>query len=439
VTGSPEDRTLDPELRSWVPVPDGSDFPIQNLPYGVFHRPGLSPRAGVAIGDWVLDLQILMEAGFFARLAVALPEGVFVGSLNRFASLGPAAWRAVRERLSEGLRDDDGAASLDLRVLQDRALAPLGDVELLLPVQVGDYVDFYSSIEHASNLGRMFRPDTEPLLPNWRHMPVGYHGRSGTVVVSGTPIHRPSGQTMPEGTDAPVWGPTRMLDVELEVGFVTGAGNRLGTRVPVEDARDHIFGVVLVNDWSARDIQRWEYQPLGPFLGKSFATSISPWVVTLDALEGHRVPGPTQDPPPLGYLSTPEDWAFDIELSIEIQSAPMETAGIAPAVISRTNYRHVYWSMAQQLAHVTSNGASVREGDLYASGTISGSAPDSYGSLIELTWNGKRPIALPDGAERTFLVDGDTVIMRGWCGNGVTGPRIGFGECRGTIMSPGGP
>jgi fumarylacetoacetase len=391
----------------------------------------------VAIGDRVVDLQALMEAGFFARLAVALPADVFVGSLNRFASLGRAAWRAVRERLSEGLRDGDGAASLDLHVLQDRALVPLKDVELLLPVQVGDYVDFYSSIEHASNMGRMFRPDTEPLLPNWRHMPVGYHGRSGTVVVSGTPFIRPSGQTMPNGTDTPVWGPTRMLDVELEVGFITGAGKPLGTRIPVEDARDHIFGVVLVNDWSARDIQRWEYQPLGPFLGKSFATSISPWVVTLDALERYRVPGPIQDPPPLGYLSSPEDWAFDIELSIEIQSAAMERAGIAPAVISRTNFRHVYWSMAQQLAHVTSNGASVRAGDLFASGTISGSAPDSYGSLIELTWNGKTPIALPDGTERAFLENGDTVIMRGWCGDGVTGPRIGFGECRGTVLASG--
>jgi fumarylacetoacetase len=309
----------------------------------------------------------------------------------------------------------------------------MADVEPMLPVQVGDYVDFYSSIDHATNMGRMLRPGTEPLLPNWRHIPVAYHGRAGSIVVSGTPVVRPRGQTKPPGAESASWGPTGMLDVELEVGFAIGPGNPLGSRIPPGRAGEHIFGLVLVNDWSARDIQAFEYQPLGPFLGKSFATTVSPWIVPLDALEPFRVPGPVQDPPPLGYLSTPEDWGFDVELAVDLQTRSMAERDLQPRTITRSNLRSLYWSMAQQLAHATSNGAVARPGDLFASGTISGPTPDSFGSLIELTWRGTKPLSLPDGSTRSFLEDGDTVILRGRC----TAPgavSIGFGECRGTIL-----
>jgi len=297
-------------------------------------------------------------------------------------------------------------------------LVPLAELETRLPLATGDYVDFYSSLEHATNLGRLFRPDAEPLLPNWRHLPVGYHGRASSIVVSGTPICRPRGQLPTDGV--PAFGPSRRLDIELELGFVTGLGNELGHPIPTSAAAEHVFGFVLVNDWSARDIQRWEYQPLGPFLGKSFATSISPWVVPLDALEPFRVPAPPQDPEPLEYLRTEGDWGLDIELEIELNGS----------VISRTNARGLYWTVPQQLAHVTVNGANVRPGDLYASGTISGPEPGSRGSLIELTWGGRDPIRLPDGSERTFLQDGDTVVLRGWCGD----RQVSLGEVVGTIV-----
>jgi fumarylacetoacetase len=433
VSGHRNDPTLDPTLRSWVPVPEGSDFPIQNLPFGVFRCPGLRPRVGVAIGDHVLDLEAVMASGLFADLEVALPAGVFGSdSLNGLLALGRPAWRSVRRRVSELLRAGSSEI-LERTGPEGRVLARQAEVELLLPARIGDYVDFYSSIEHATNMGRLFRPDTEPLLPNWRRMPVGYHGRAGSIAVTGTPVVRPRGQWKEGGGGEPSWAPTRMLDVELEVGFITGPGSRQGGRISIDRAEQHIFGLVLVNDWSARDIQAFEYQPLGPFLGKSFATSISPWVVTLDALEPYRLPGPPQDPPAMGYLSTPEDWAFDIELAIELQSGAMANAGLSPMPISRANFRGLYWSIAQQLAHASSNGAVVRPGDLFASGTISGPAPGSFGSLIELTWRGANPISLPDGAMRTFLEDGDTVVLRGRC----TGPGrapIGFGECRGTVV-----
>jgi fumarylacetoacetase len=296
---------------------------------------------------------------------------------------------------------------------------PLAEVEQRLPLAVGDYVDFYSSLEHATNLGRMFRPDAEPLLPNWRHLPVGYHGRASSVVVSGTPVRRPRGQLPPaEPGGAPSFGPTQRLDIELELGFVTGPGNALGTSIPTSAAAQHVFGFVLVNDWSARDIQRWEYVPLGPFLGKSFATSISPWVVPLAALEPFRVPAPAQDPEPLEYLRTEGDWGLDIELEVELGGT----------VISRTNARGLYWTFPQQLAHATVNGTNTRPGDLYASGTISGAEPDSRGSLIELTWGGRDPVRLADGSERTFLEDGDTVTLRGRAGD-----TVSFGEVTGTI------
>jgi len=427
--------TTDPALRSWVPVPDESDFPIQNLPLGIVSRGSESPRVAVAIGDHVLDLAVVADAGFFDGV---LPEAraIFArGSLNAFLARGRPTWTAVRNRLS-ALLSEESRALRDMPALVDRALYRRDDARLHVPVEVGDYVDFYSSIEHATNLGKLFRPDGEPLLPNYRYIPIGYHGRSATIVVSGTPIMRPRGQRRPHPDQPPVFAPTAALDIELEMGFVTGPGNALSSPIPIAQAREHIYGLVLVNDWSARDIQAWEYQPLGPFLGKSFATSISPWVVSLDALDPYRVHGPAQDPPPLPYLSTAEPWNYDIALEVQLQSEEMERRGMAPVTISRPNFRRMYWNMAQQLAHATANGAVVRAGDLFASGTISDAAPN-YGSLIELTWRGAQPIALPDGSRRSFLEDGDTVRLMGHAGGASGKPRIGFGEVRGRIVAAG--
>lgn len=424
------DRTVDPGLRSWVPVPEGSDFPVQNLPYGIFSRGGDEPpRVGVAIGDSVLDLGQLALGGLLDDIPGASPGTFLADSLNPFLALGGRAWRAARERVSGLLAHGD--RRIRDADLADGALVPVADVELRLPFTPGDYVDFYSSIEHATNLGRMFRPEGDPLLPNWRHLPVGYHGRSGTIVVSGTPVRRPIGQTAPEADNAgPGWAASRRLDFELEVGFVTGPGNRLGEPIPIDRVGDHVFGLVLVNDWSARDLQRWEYQPLGPFLGKSFATSVSPWVVTMDALAPWRVPPPSQEPEPLPYLRTRERWGLDVEL--EVALAP---DGAEPASISRTNLRGLYWTIAQQLAHATSNGAAARPGDLFASGTISGDEAGSQGSLIELTEGGRRPLELPGGVARTFLEDGDTIVLRGWA-EADDRPRIGFGEVVGRVLAP---
>jgi fumarylacetoacetase len=388
-------------------------FGLENLPFGVVARPGEPDQPAVRFGDDALLLAPLDAAGLLGDL----PPGVLSGPvLNPFLALGRPAWSQVRARVTELLGTGDERA----------VLVPLDELEVRLPLAIGDYVDFYSSIEHATNLGRMFRPEAEPLLPNWRHLPVGYHGRAGSVVVSGTPVRRPSGQLPPpEPGAAPRFGPSERLDIELELGFVTGPGNALGTPIAAGEARDRIFGFVLVNDWSARDIQRWEYQPLGPFLGKSFATSISPWIVPLEALEPYRVPAPPQDPEPLPYLHVDGDWALDLALEVALvpEGSSEET------VVSRTNARGLYWSAPQQLAHATVNGANVRPGDLYASGTISGSEPGSYGSLIELTWGGRDPIALPDG-ERTFLRDGDTVILRGATPDG----QVSLGEVAGRIL-----
>src|SRR5215210_753592 len=390
-------------------------FGLDNLPFGAVARPGEPARPAVRLGERALPLQPLGDAGLLGDL----PPDTFAGpTLNPFLALGRPAWSDVRERLAALLGDGDG----DERA--DAALVPLDDVEVRLPLAIGDYVDFYSSIEHASNLGRLFRPDAEPLLPNWRHLPVGYHGRAGSVVVSGTPVRRPNGQRPPaEPGAAPRFGPSERLDIELELGFVTGPGNPLGESIGTAEAREHIFGFVLVNDWSARDVQRWEYVPLGPFLGKSFATSVSPWIVPLEALESHHVPAREQDPEPLPYLRTDEDWALDVELEIAI--AP---EGGEETVVSRTNARGLYWTAPQQLAHATVNGTNVRPGDLYASGTISGSEPGSYGSLIELTWGGRDPLELAGGVTRTFLADGDTVILRGAAGG------VSLGEVRGAIL-----
>jgi fumarylacetoacetase len=361
--------------------------------FGVFSEGDGPPRVGFRVGDGVLDLA-----------AAGLGRVFTVPSLNPFLALGPAAWEDVLGRIDELVR---GGA----------AFVPLSRTTPRLPFEVADFVDFYSSLEHATNLGRLFRPDGDPLLPNWRHLPVAYHGRAGTVVVSGTPVPRPCGQVR-DPYEQPHHGPTRQLDIELEVGFVVGVPSRLGEPVPATAFRDHVFGVVLVNDWSARDIQAWEYQPLGPFLGKSFATSISAWVTPLALLEGSFVPGPEQDPEPLPYLRVPGDWALDVELEVEL----------AGTVVSRTTSRGLYWTMPQQLAHATVNGASLRTGDLFASGTISGRQPKSQGSLIELTWNGTRPLRLGDGSARTFLEDADEVVLRGRAGD------VELGEVRGTIL-----
>jgi fumarylacetoacetase len=402
-------------MESWVDGADGSGFGLENLPFGAVALGDGPARPAVRIGEHALILEPLAEAGLLGDL----PAGVLAGPvLNPFLALGRPAWRATRARLTELLR-----AGSPEREAAAAALVPLAQVETRLPLAIGDYVDFYSSIEHASNVGRIFRPDAEPLLPNWRHLPVGYHGRASSVVVSGTPVRRPRGQLPPaEAGGAPRFGPTERLDIELELGFVTGPGNALGASIATSAAREHIFGFVLVNDWSARDIQRWEYVPLGPFLGKSFATSISPWIVPLEALEPRRVPAREQDPAPLPYLRTDEDWALDAELEVVLVPE-----GGEETVVARTNARGLYWTAPQQLAHATVNGTNVRPGDLYASGTISGPEPGSFGSLLELTWGGRDPLELAGGEQRAFLADGDTVILRGTAG------AISLGEVRGRI------
>ncbi len=403
-------------MGSWVEGADGSGFGLENLPFGAVARGDGPARPAVRVGEHALILQPLAEAGLLGDL----PADVFAGPvLNPFLALGRPSWSATRARLTELLREDAPE-----REAAAAALVPLSEVEARLPIAIGDYVDFYSSLEHASNVGRIFRPDAEPLLPNWRHLPVGYHGRASSVVVSGTGVRRPHGQLpSPEAGGTPRFGPTERLDIELELGFVTGPGNALGTSIATSAIREHVFGFVLVNDWSARDIQRWEYVPLGPFLGKSFATSVSPWIVPLEALEPHRVAPPRQDPEPLPYLRTDEDWALDIELEIALSAD-----GGEETVVSRTNAAGLYWTAPQQLAHATVNGTNTRPGDLYASGTISGPEPETRGSLLELTWGGRDPLELAGGAQRRFLEDGDTVVLRGTAG------PVSLGEVRGTIL-----
>jgi len=422
------DATHDPQRRSWVPVPPGSDFPIQNLPYGIFRCGGSPPRVGVAIGGYVLDLAALDAAGMFRGTPLDGQRLFERATLNPLLALGGAAWSAARRRIADLL--DAGNPELQGNErLRDAALVPQGSATLLLPVEVGDYTDFYSSREHATNVGVMFRGRENALMPNWLHLPVGYHGRASSIVVSGTQVRRPRGQTMPDGASAPLFGPTRQLDFELEVGFFTGPGNALGEPIPLERANAAIFGFVLVNDWSARDIQKWEYQPLGPFLAKNFATSISPWVVTLDALLPFRVPGPPQDDPlPLPYLRESEPWSFDIALDVWLKSARMAER----ARIARSNHRHLYWNVRQQVAHHTVTGCNLRPGDLIASGTISGPDKESRGSLLELTWRGTEPLALPSGETRTFLEDGDELAITGFAER--DGVRIGFGEVSGTVL-----
>lgn len=411
--------------RAFLEIPADSHFPIQNLPYGIFSpSAGGAPRVGVAIGAWVLDLSVLAEAGLLGEGATAR---FAQPTLNAFMAQGRAVWRTVRATL-QALLDAETATLRDDEALRARALHPLDAVTMHLPAAIGDYTDFYSSREHATNVGIMFRGKENALMPNWLHLPVGYHGRASSVVLSGTDVRRPLGQSNPDDGPTPTFGPSRLLDFELEMGFFVGPGNALGEPVPVGQAPEHIFGLVLVNDWSARDIQKWEYQPLGPFLAKNFATSISPWVVTLEALEPFRCAGPEQEPTPLPYLRDEGAGAYDIHLEVHLQSPAMAE----PLPICRSNFRYLYWRMSQQLAHHTITGCNLRPGDLLASGTISGPTPDSFGSLLELTWRGTQPIALPTGEERRFLQDGDRLTMTGWCQG--EGYRVGFGEVTGRVL-----
>lgn len=404
---------------SLVEIHPDSNFPIQNLPYGIFSTAeNPSPRAGARLGDFVIDLAMLDEENAFGK-----HFGFFAdASLNRFMAAGRGVWREIRQRLIR-LAGEEQAS------LKKEALRPIHDAQMHLPVHIGDYTDFYASREHAMNVGVMFRGRENALMPNWLHLPVGYHGRASSVVLSGTDIVRPRGQVKPKDAP-PEFIASRQLDFELEMGFFVGTGNDLGKPIAVEDARDHIFGMVLLNDWSARDIQAWEYQPLGPFLAKNFATSISPWVVTMDALEPFRVAGPGQDPAPLPYLGSDSANGLDITLEVTLQSARMD----APQIISRSNMKYLYWGLEQMLAHHTVTGCNMRPGDLCGTGTISGPTEDSYGSLLELTWRGEKPIALPGGESRTFLQDGDTITMKGYCQG--DGYRIGFGEVMGKILPP---
>ncbi len=411
---------LDPNLLSFVDVPTGSDFPIHNLPYGIF-RPsaGARPRIGVAIGDAVLDLSVLAERGLLSGRALDDGDAFRQPTLNAFMALGRPAWREARARLTQFLSIGNSTIR-DNGSLRQAAFHPMASVEMLLPATIGDYTDFYSSREHATNVGTMFRGPDNALQENWLHLPVGYHGRSSSVVVSGTDVQRPKGQTKADDEETPNYGPSRLMDFELEMGFFVGPGNALGERIPIAEAAEHIFGMVLVNDWSARDIQKWEYVPLGPFLGKNFGTSISPWVVTMEALEPFRCAGPAQDDPePLDYLKTHGDCAYDIPLQVLLQTERMD----APETIATSNFKYMYWSICQQLAHHTVNGCNAQPGDLLGSGTISGPDKHERGSMLELSWRGAETVELANGEERKFLADGDTVIMRGHCE--ADGIRIG--------------
>ena len=415
----------DPSLRSFIEVAPDSDFPIQNLPFGVFSTEATpQKRVGIAIGDFVLDGAELERRGLVAPAG----RGARVfdrASINAYMALGPKVWSETRTKISELLRHDNQTLRDD-KALREAALVPRDKAALHLPIEVMGFTDFYSSREHASNVGKMFRPHGEPLMPNWLHMPIGYNGRASTVVVSGTPVRRPNGQMKPPQANAPSQGASRRLDFELEIGVVVGQSNPMGVPISMAQAEEMIFGFTLLNDWSARDIQPWEQPPLGPFQAKAFATSISPWVVTREALAPFLVEGPAQDPAPLPYLARRGPQNYDVALEVGLCSGPAET------IISRTNFRYMYWSSAQQLAHHAFCGCAMRAGDFLGSGTISGPEKHERGSLLELSWNGTDPLPLQDGSRRTFLEDGDTLILRGHAEG--KGYRIGFGECSGTIL-----
>jgi fumarylacetoacetase len=416
----------DPKLRSFIDVAPTSDFPIQNLPYGVFSsKDGLAPRVGVAIGDHVLDLWELEQD---SRLDVG-PLGVFSQpSLNAFMALGPKVWSATRARISELLRSDHPELR-DNRELRARALVPMADVRLHMPFAVSGYTDFYSSKEHATNVGVMFRGKDNALQPNWLHMPIGYNGRASTVVVSGTKVRRPRGQLKPPTAEVPSFGACKRLDFELEMGVVVGQASAMGEMLTEKQAEEMIFGFVILNDWSARDIQQWEYVPLGPFQAKAFATSISPWVVTREALEPFRMQGPAQQPEPLAYLRQTQPNNYDMQLDVALRAGAMNQA----KTICSTNFKYMYWSSVQQLVHHASSGCAMNVGDLLGSGTISGPEKQQRGSLLEISWNGTEPVELASGVTRSFLEDGDSLVMRGWCQG--DGYRVGFGEVEGTIVA----
>ncbi|MFH6604163.1 fumarylacetoacetase [Maribacter algicola] len=412
-------KANNPNKKTWLTVPDNSDFPIQNIPFGVFLTRNDIITIGTRIGDTAIDLGALHQLGYFS--GIPLTEDIFLqDTLNDFISDGKKTWRLVRNRISEifdihstGLQHNEEHKKI--------VLFAIDEIEMQLPVLIGDYTDFYSSKEHATNVGTMFRDPENALMPNWLHLPVGYHGRSSTIVPSGTAVRRPMGQTLPKGAEKPLFGPSRLVDFELEMAFITTDANAMGEPIDINEAEDYIFGMVIFNDWSARDIQKWEYVPLGPFLAKSFASSISPWIVTLDALEPFRVESPKQDPEPFPYLKQSGKHSFDIHLEVDLTPE-----GGSPTTVTRSNFKYMYWTMAQQLAHHTINGCKVNSGDMMGSGTLSGPTPDSYGSMLELAWQGTKPIALQNGEERKFVHDGDTVTMKGYCEK--NGIRIGFGD-----------
>ncbi|MFT5169179.1 MAG: fumarylacetoacetase [Saprospiraceae bacterium] len=417
-------KANNPNIKSWLEVPVDSDFPIQNIPFGIFKNKAGATGVCTRIGDYIIDLAKVNDLGYFADFGIS--KTIFRNEyLNDFMALGKKTTNAVRGRISELF--NTRVKKWNSRELVQDFTYKADQVEMLLPVKIGDYTDFYSSIEHATNLGKLFRDPKNALLPNWRHLPVGYHGRASSIVVSGTPIHRPKGQQMPAGAKKPVFGPCRLLDFELETAFVIGRPTNLGESVPTANAEAYIFGLTLFNDWSARDIQKWEYVPLGPFLGKSFASHVSPWIVTMEALEPFRVKGPRQSPKVLPYLEYEGEKNYDVHLEVLIQPEGSEGKRV-----SLSNFKYMYWNMSQQLAHHTINGCNINVGDFMASGTISGKNKNSYGSMLEISMGGKHAIKMPDGSERKFIQDGDTVTMKGWCEK--DGVRIGFGEVSGKIL-----
>lgn len=418
-------KTNDPKRKSWLEVPENSDFPIQNIPFGVFLTKDDIITIGTRIGDFAIDLGAMQQLNYFE--GIDLTDDMFMqDTLNDFISDGKKTWRLVRNRIGD-IFDSNNPKLRDNKKHCDIIIFKMDEVEMQLPVLIGDYTDFYSSKEHATNVGKMFRDPENALLPNWLHIPVGYHGRSSTIVPSGIPVHRPMGQTLPNGETQPVFGASRLVDFELETAFITTDCNIMGENIPINEAEDYIFGMVLLNDWSARDIQKWEYVPLGPFLAKNFASSISPWIVTMDALEPFRTKGPKQEPAPLPYLQQKGKNSFDIHLEVYI--TPEKST---PTLVSKSNFKYMYWSMSQQLTHHTSNGCKVNSGDMMGSGTISGPTPDSFGSMLELTWGGQNPIKLSNGTERKFINDNDTVTIKGYCKNSQF--RIGFGEVSSKLL-----
>ena len=414
-----------PNRKTWIDVPKNSDFPIQNIPFGVFITRDDIITIGTRIGDKAIDLGALHQLGYLE--GIEIPDDMFLqDTLNDFIADGRKTWRSVRNRIAH-IFDIENEKLQNQPEHKERVLFDLDEIEMQMPVQVGDYTDFYSSKEHATNVGKMFRDPDNALLPNWLHIPVGYHGRSSSIIPSGRPVRRPQGQKLPQGSEEPIYGPSRLVDFELEMAFITTTANHIGEPIPVDEAENHIFGMVLFNDWSARDIQKWEYVPLGPFLAKSFASSISPWIVTLDALEPFRVEGPKPIKELLPYLKSSGKKSYDINLEVDLTPKNGK-----PTTITRSNFKYMYWNMSQQLAHHTVNGCPVNSGDMMASGTISGPTPESYGSMLELSWRGENPIKLDNGEERKFVQDHDTITLRGFCQNYEV--RVGFGECKSQLL-----